>query len=520
MHGRLKVKTTAQQEAERKAHREEKLKTYQKAMSAIFANREALKNASSSDEISEEDKIKIQQALMKMTAGVLMANPDISTLWNIRKEVLGIGLTILDSNPMEHDLVLKKELELTFQCLQNNPKSYGAWYHRCWSMLKMKSPKWDQELRLCNDYLKLDGRNFHCWDHRRFVTHHAGISVEEELNYSKEDLIDVNFSNYSAWHYRSKLLPMAEGCGSNGKISETQRMGELESVQSAAFTDPNDSSAWFYLQWLLGRSDDVLKPIKAKYDGDKLMVAFSRTLASTDIQISMGDSIREDITWRNVKGLRNDSLWIAENISKDTPIRISVKGNNEDVLEVPQAGCFVLTKPRLCDTDFSTFQILEKQLEDCEQLLEFETDPSLNPEPGNSVKWITYTKILIMLKMDAQKYHKDIIKGFEDLCQIDPSRKGYYKDQRSKIIIDHVFAANPNSDEIDLSSQGLTSVAYFDQLFAFVHKLDISKNDLTSVKSLMPYLVNCKELHSDLNRDNIVAEITDARHMENMKIIK
>ena len=85
MHGRLKVKTTAQQEAERKAHREEKLKTYQTAMAAIFANREALKNASSSDEISEEDTIKIQQALMKMTAGVLMANPDISTLWNIKK---------------------------------------------------------------------------------------------------------------------------------------------------------------------------------------------------------------------------------------------------------------------------------------------------------------------------------------------------------------------------------------------------------------------------------------------------
>ena len=519
MHGRLKVKTTAQQEAERKAHREEKLKTYQTAMSAIFANREALKNASSSDEISEEDTIKIQQALMKMTAGVLMANPDISTLWNIRKEVLGKALITLDSTPVEHDLVLKKELDLTFQCLQNNPKSYGAWYHRCWSMLKMKSPKWDQELRLCNDYLKLDGRNFHCWDHRRFVTQHAGISVEEELTYSKEDLIDVNFSNYSAWHYRSKLLPLAEGCGSNGKISEAQRMAELESVQSAAFTDPNDSSAWFYLQWLLGRSDDVLKPIKAEYNGNKLMVAFSRNLASTDIQISISDSSIDDVTWRSVNGLRYDSLWIAENISKDTLIRISVKGNDEDVLEVPQSGCFVLSKPKLCDTDFSTFQILEKQLEDCEQLLEFETDPTLNPEPGNSVKWITYTKILIMLKMDPQKYHKDIIKGFEDLCQIDPSRKGYYKDQRSKVIIDNVFSTDPNRKEIDLSNQGLTSVAYFNQLFAFAHKLNISKNDIKSVKSLMPYLVNCKVLHSDFNRDDILAEVTDTKTTENMKIM-
>ena len=73
---------------------------------------------------------------LKMTSGVLLANPDITTLWNIRKEMLE---TIL--NPaiqfQSHDATLKKELELTVQCLQNNPKSYGAWYHRCWSMLKM-----------------------------------------------------------------------------------------------------------------------------------------------------------------------------------------------------------------------------------------------------------------------------------------------------------------------------------------------------------------------------------------------
>lgn len=73
MHGRLKVKSTAQQEAERKAERQKKVLMYKAAMAAIFDKRET----------GQKD-----EELLKMTAGVLMSNPDITTLWNIRKETL------------------------------------------------------------------------------------------------------------------------------------------------------------------------------------------------------------------------------------------------------------------------------------------------------------------------------------------------------------------------------------------------------------------------------------------------
>ena len=73
MHGRLKVKSSAQQETEKKAERKAKVVQYQAAMKAIFDRREK----------GERD-----EKLLGMTTGVLVGNPDITTLWNIRKEVL------------------------------------------------------------------------------------------------------------------------------------------------------------------------------------------------------------------------------------------------------------------------------------------------------------------------------------------------------------------------------------------------------------------------------------------------
>lgn len=67
------MKTTAQQEAERNAEKAEKVKAYTKAMTDILDRR---------------DQGVKDQLQLKTTGMVLMGNPDISTLWNIRKQVL------------------------------------------------------------------------------------------------------------------------------------------------------------------------------------------------------------------------------------------------------------------------------------------------------------------------------------------------------------------------------------------------------------------------------------------------
>lgn len=54
---------------------------------------------------------------------------------------------------------MDNEIKFTEQCLLANPKSYGAWHHRYWVLLKHPTPNWQNEFMLCTKYLKMDDRN-------------------------------------------------------------------------------------------------------------------------------------------------------------------------------------------------------------------------------------------------------------------------------------------------------------------------------------------------------------------------
>lgn len=138
------MRTSAEEAERKKAEQHEKVKQYRHAMGRILEKR-------NSQEFDKE--------MMSLTAVVLQRNPDIATLWNIRREcLLKLKESTTDDSESINE-VFEKDLSLTEACLHVNPKSYCVFHHRCWLLENSDEPNWQREVNLCTKYLKLDERN-------------------------------------------------------------------------------------------------------------------------------------------------------------------------------------------------------------------------------------------------------------------------------------------------------------------------------------------------------------------------
>jgi len=447
MHGRLKVKTTEQQEKEKKVERAAKLKSYRQAMDTILLRR------------SEGHKDETQ---LKISAQVLQSNPDITTLWNIRKEIL-LHLfekpVVEDEQSIDKDTRLNKELDLTQACLMINPKSYGAWYHRTWSLEHMDRPNWKKELALCNKYLQLDERNFHCWDYRKWVAAQAKVSCQDELEFTMEK-IGENFSNYSAWHYRSKLLPLLYPGDNNNTIQESTLHSELDLVQNAAFTDPEDSSAWFYHTWLLGKEEEKLSIIYCLIQANTIILAVTRPVQDNQIKVFINDKV-VDLSWKG-EDERYNSLWKAEILCNSGDIlQLSAQeqklkfSRTENAKQLMQGDGWKSPEERFINlSNEKTETVLKQALDNCTQLLDLEPDS----------KWTLFTKTLILLALDSHKNHQDIVVGLSKLMKIDSMRKNYYQDFLNRVKTEYrIEQADYDAKTIDQKSDN--NVIYHSQYF-------------------------------------------------------
>lgn len=202
---------------------------------------------------------------LSLSTAVLRLNPEHVTAWSFRRHCLLALRSGSADKELSFDKILQDELALTFASFQRSPKAYPIWEHRKWVLANIFEADWQAELKLLEKLLKLDGRNFHAWDYRRYVISRIKESGQSALTLDQDELyfsgqqIESNFSNFSAWHYRSKLLQSQldrydhnEGrAGKDARIRE-----ELEWVRGALWIDPNDQSAWLYHRWLLSQTQD------------------------------------------------------------------------------------------------------------------------------------------------------------------------------------------------------------------------------------------------------------------------
>ncbi|RKP11805.1 hypothetical protein BJ684DRAFT_12413, partial [Piptocephalis cylindrospora] len=190
-------------------------------------------------------------------------NPDFYTAWALRRDILQANIFSTGSQE-EKMLCIKEELKCTEKAIRKHPKSYWVWGHRRWALGVSPQPLWKGEMALVGMMLELDPRNFHGWDYRRFLVGRLeeaedpqGILTLLRTEYAyTEKKISQSFSNASAWHHRSRLVPrlLAEVTGDSEAFTSFVDH-EFSLIHNAMYTDPSDQSAWMYYQWLIQGKD-------------------------------------------------------------------------------------------------------------------------------------------------------------------------------------------------------------------------------------------------------------------------
>ncbi|XP_014248175.1 geranylgeranyl transferase type-2 subunit alpha [Cimex lectularius] len=473
MHGMAKIKASEAEKEKKRKEKEDKARQYMESMKKILEKRE---------------KSEMDDEALTLMSDILVEHPDVYTLWNFRKEIL---LTYKD-NKSEEELtpLVTSEMRLTEICLRANPKSYNAWYHRLWLLNHLPKADLETELMICNKYLKLDSRNFHCWDYRREVVSKLAIPESEELTYTLAK-IEENFSNYSSWHYRSKLLPLVYKDPTGIRpIKEEIHVQELELVQNAAFTDPTDSSAWFYLRWLLGRLEPKLTVVSCYIKNKNIYLALSKCLTSDDnyaIEVE-GQSLKEFFLDKTAR------LWMGvlpSNLPSELKIVFIINETKEEIILNKENNFAYFVKPQFeAYVGKKLLSVLNEQLDSCNQLLELE------PES----KWTLLTSVVLMEAIDKAKYNDVILNRIELLSKVDSLRRNYYFDTRSKFLIEMKLENWEPNENIDLSKLNLSAL-YHSQYLSYAVNVDLSGNNLEEKSlPLLSCLVNCEVLSLRGNR--------------------
>ncbi|XP_067635951.1 protein prenyltransferase alpha subunit repeat-containing protein 1-like isoform X1 [Eurosta solidaginis] len=137
--------------------------------------------------------------LLKYLNVALLINPDVTTFWHIRRQMV-----------QTNHLKINCEFKFSALILSKKPKSSEAYAYRRWlySFQSHDAIDWPSELGICDRSADRSANNYHAWTHRQWVLQNAPDLIRSELMMT-EKFIRKHISDYSSYHYRQTLITRA-----------------------------------------------------------------------------------------------------------------------------------------------------------------------------------------------------------------------------------------------------------------------------------------------------------------------
>jgi len=501
MHGRVK-KDIVEPTPEEKAKQREQVRTAR----SLFAKLLDLRKSQTYND----------QAL-EMTSKALQFHPEFPTLWGYRRELLtSTGST---EKPLQE--LLKMEMKLLEKALRKSQKVYSIWFHRKWVVERLfQEMNADEEairnllsteLDLCNQLLAVDERNFHCWNHRMNLmdlmrTWGKDKSNSMDLNAIdlklSTDLINQNFSNYSAWHLRTLLQQPLAGEEPRMKLNVEE---ELEWVQQGIYTEPNDQSVWLYHQWLTLEHSQLPRITHCAILDGEFFIFFSRPVCASVATVGTVRGCLEAIPRSALKRTRPRSVRRSWSVGWRFLPETEAKFRDEVQITVTLESCGTGLKQSMSvfngqpfdlDTEMSSNQELKCELsEEKKEILKSELmriDELLEIEPD--CRWALLARMRLQLASSPPEEAtlSSCLSSLERMSSLDPLRRNFYADSKADALMMQsltMWSGQGRKGDLKLVGLGLKNISPTAAAFAFgVRILRLDENELHEFGPLLGLL--------------------------------